>query len=119
MVSTANIIIIGVGLAALAIGAYYNLKLLQEDSPLGQEARSLLGLDKPPGARILQDPRIANYQTDTHFGGYQNASKGAIELLNSINNTLVKVQEIHWLRLKERVLKGISVKHKLDSCTIH
>ena len=69
------------------LAAYYNIKLLQEDSPLGQEARSLLGLDKHPGSAILKNPRIANYKANPRFGGYQNKSKGLIELFNRINDT--------------------------------
>ena len=36
-------------------------------------------MDTRPGAEILQDPRVSNYQPDPRLGEYQNKSKGFIE----------------------------------------
>jgi len=82
MASSVNrLILIGAAVAIVRVASYFIYINLTENSPLGQLARSRLGLDTRPGAGILQDPRVSSYQdkADPRFGGYTNTSKKTIE----------------------------------------
>lgn len=60
MASSINrLILIGAAVAIVGVAGYFIYTNLTENSPLGQLARSRLGLDTRPGAGILQDPREA------------------------------------------------------------
>ena len=79
MVSIPSIILIGIGVAALGVAAYYTSNLLIDDSPSGQLARARLGLDKRPGIDLLKDPIVRNYKPNPSAGGYYNLTKPLIE----------------------------------------
>ena len=65
MASSVNrLILIGAAAAIVGVAGYFIYINLTENSPLGQLARSRLGLDTRPGASILQDPRVSSYKTD-------------------------------------------------------
>lgn len=80
MASSINrLILIGAAVAIVGVAGYFIYINLTENSPLGQLARSRLGLDTRPGAGILQDPRVSSYKADPHLGGYVNKTKDIIE----------------------------------------
>jgi hypothetical protein len=77
--STNRLILIGAAVAIVGVAGYFIYINLTENSPLGQLARSRLGLDTRPGAGILQDPRVSSYKADPRLGGYVNKTKSIIE----------------------------------------
>jgi hypothetical protein len=80
MASSVNrLILIGAAVAIVGVAGYFIYINLTENSPLGQLARSRLGLDTRPGAGILQDPRVSSYKADPRLGGYVNKTKSIIE----------------------------------------
>jgi hypothetical protein len=95
LVSIASIILIGIGVAALGVYAYYTYNLLIDDSPSGQLARARLGLDKRPGIDLLKDPIVANYKQSPEAGGYRNITKPIIETpgLDNLTRDILKEAE--------------------------
>jgi hypothetical protein len=97
MASSVNrLILIGAAVAIVGVAGYFIYINLTENSPSGQLARSRLGLDTRPGASILQDPRVSNYKTDPHLGGYVNTSKKLIEdpKFYLIKDALKKIEQL-------------------------
>jgi hypothetical protein len=81
MASITSIIFIGIGVVSVGIVGYYTYNLLTEDSPSGQLARARLGLDRSPGANLLQDPKTIGLKppSSPFAPGYVNKTKSLIE----------------------------------------
>ena len=106
MVSITTIIIIGIGIAVVAVVGYYTYNILIEDSPSGQLARSRLGLDKYPGAYILQDPKVRGYIPTPSGPGYRNLTKRAIENPDFPHDFRDALKRIEQLKAEECFGKG-------------
>ena len=84
--STNRLILIGNGIAALGVVGYYTYNILTEDSPLGQLARSRLGLDNYTGIDLFKDRKVRDYYKSQPLArGYHNISKPIIELYDKYN----------------------------------
>jgi hypothetical protein len=101
-----DVIVIGVGIAVLGVVGYYTYNLLIEDSPSGQLARSRLGLDKYPGAYILQDPKVRGYIPNPSGPGYRNLTKRAIENPDFPQDFRDALKRIEHLKAEEYFGKG-------------
>jgi hypothetical protein len=80
MASSVNrFILIGAAVSIVGVAGYFIYINLTEDSPSGQLARSRIGLEKSPGAGILQDPSVRKYKPSELAGGYRNRSSILID----------------------------------------